>query len=847
MRSEFGRVRLESSNLAGTGVALVFVDRPVEARTRPGAAARSVSPSGFGLSSNGRNTYSAGEGNTPILVEVETADAHVGLLDSPRQSLARVEVGGVPVSAAGEVVELVVTSTETSDEEFCTGPGTMRERAVVDVVLDATGGGVFDVPLDTDGMFEGETLRAFVNAPVTAGGGDLLPVLSACGTSGPVVPDPDPSASVTDDPSPSVTDDPSPSVTDDPSPSVTDDPSPSVDPSPTASATGDPGPDDVARATAIELESGLRTLRASLPSLLGAFDLSADRAVVTRLLAQLYRLDEAATIALLELPLVDTDEIDPATVTLQELADHVRAQDCAVVTPSEPGGRILEATCERSLDLTADPVVGALGADPTLLQDLGGAAGLGLADAWDGRLDLTLTLGVDAPDEEPLFYLAQSSEAVLQVSGTRVLTPAAGAAYPVSGAVEADLAATLRPTAPEGTRLRFPDLATPPTVTVAGSAAADVTLGIPDGSLRWQAAWGLSGAQASLTSESLRGTLELPAFAGDGDTPVVDLVGTHLASGWRIVGGLASGETAPLRFAGQRLTRLDVDLLATDTGVTGDVLSRLLVAVGDTTVPVDLGLQLLENSYLATGEASIEDLALFDGAVVLSDTTLRAAGSVAHGTGATAFGADLVGGRLTTLDGAVVVDGFEVELGGDGTFTVDADEVELSLGGGAVVLELGELTLSPGPDASGPLFSAASVTGRIPALAGLVVTATDLVVRRSGRFEVGSVSASLDDLPDLTLGGLLPFTLDSLEITIDPDTFDVEPHICGRGRRSIFARESQEQSVHVDRCLIQLADAVARLLEQVVDLPLDWPHLDRRIEQTCGANNLLDHGPARLL
>ncbi|MEE3126152.1 MAG: hypothetical protein VX494_02985, partial [Actinomycetota bacterium] len=228
VRSEFGRVRLESSNLAGTGVALVFVDRPVEARTRPGAAARSVSPSGFGLSSDGRNTYSAGEGNTPIRVEVETADAHVGLLDSPRQSLARVEVGGVPVSAAGEVVELVVTSTETSDEEFCTGPGTMRERAVVDVVLDATGGGVFDVPLDTDGMFEGETLRAFVNAPVTAGGGDLLPVLSACGTSGPVVPDPDPSASVTDDPSPSVTDDPSPSVTDDPSPSVTDDPSPSV-------------------------------------------------------------------------------------------------------------------------------------------------------------------------------------------------------------------------------------------------------------------------------------------------------------------------------------------------------------------------------------------------------------------------------------------------------------------------------------------------------------------------------------------------------------------------------------------------------------------------------------------
>ena len=795
VRSEFGRVRLESSNLAGTGVALVFVDRPVEARTRPGAAARSVSPSGFGLSSDGRNTYSAGEGNTPIRVEVETADAHVGLLDSPRQSLARVEVGGVPVSAAGEVVELVVTSTETSDEEFCTGPGTMRERAVVDVVLDATGGGVFDVPLDTDGMFEGETLRAFVNAPVTAGGGDLLPVLSACGTSGPVVPDPDPSASVTDDPSPSVTDDPSPSVTDDPSPSVTDDPSPSVtddpspsvtddpspsvDPSPTASATGDPGPDDVAWATAIELESGLRTLRASLPSLLGAFDLSADRAVVTRLLAQLYRLDEAATIALLELPLVDTDEIDPATVTLQELADHVRAQDCAVVTPSEPGGRILEATCERSLDLTADPVVGALGADPNLLQDLGGAAGLGLADAWDGRLDLTLTLGVDAPDEEPLFYLAQSSEAVLQVSGTRVLTPAAGAAYPVSGAVEADLAATLRPTAPEGTRLRFADLATPPTVTVAGSAAADVTLGIPDGSLRWQAAWGLSGAQASLTSESLRGTLELPAFAGDGDTPVVDLVGTHLASGWRIVGGLASGETAPLRFAGQRLTRLDVDLLATDTGVTGDVLSRLLVAVGDTTVPVDLGLQLLENSYLATGEASIEDLALFDGAVVLSDTTLRAAGSVAHGTGATAFGADLVGGRLTTLDGAVVVDGFEVELGGDGTFTVDADEVELSLGGGAVVLELGELTLSLGPDASGPLFSAASVTGRIPALAGLVVTATDLVVRRSGRFEVGSVSAVLDDLPDLTLGGLLPFTLDSLEITIDPDTFDVDLEVTG--------------------------------------------------------------------
>ncbi len=539
-----------------------------------------------------------------------------------------------------------------------------------------------------------------------------------------------------------------------------------------------PGPAEFA---ADELLASLDDLDLALPDLFSAFDLPDDGAVITNELASLLGLGEEAISEALQLPALP-EGFDPETATLDAIADAIEAQDCTIdFLRGGAGGRttapgendVLQARCLRTLeDLEAVAGEGPFEYDTAdFLESLGGTLGLGAEGAWDADLTVTLVFGVDLPagGDPGGFYLHRDTGAELEVGGELTIDglSAEGPLAP-EGTVNGGLSVTAGPNGGPA-RIRVAGLGTAWQATAQGSASADLTLPFPGGSLRWQGAWEVNDGGATTTEQTLTGTVEIPG-ATDGDDEPVSLVlaGTQVAEGWRITGELDSPEGAT--FAGFELRALDADFLATDTSFTGGATARVVVPVGDSSITADVDFDLGVDQATIDVVATSPELELFDGAVSITDVDLHLTGQVGTTTSLTG---ELTGGILTALDGDLVVDSFTAALGSEGQFTVEADTVELSLGDGTVMVTLDATSLSFGPDASGALLSVETATGVVPGLSNLTVSVTDLVVRRDGTFEVGTITASATDLPTLELGGFLAVTLAQVEVTIDPDTFAV--------------------------------------------------------------------------
>lgn len=542
----------------------------------------------------------------------------------------------------------------------------------------------------------------------------------------------------------------------------------------------DPGdPDDpdtpgAASAAYEDLLAGLSGLARSLPDLLGAFD-AATPAVATGELAALYDLDGAPVQAALDPPALPDE--DPATATFDRIADLLEAQGCTTDfvrggaggrTPAPTADDLIQVRCTRTLaDL--DPAAGLSSFEPDtpgFLAGLGGATGLGADDAWDAGLTLTLVVGADADG----FYVLGETGARLDLGGTAGVTAGPEHPWAPSGTLAVDGTFRAGPDGSATRRLRGSETAASWALTQQGSASADLTLGIDGGSLRWEGAWIFDDAGVRDDGQVLTGRVRIPGAVDSGGGPVeLVLVGTRVTEGWRLTGELSAPDGA--RFSGFQLTRVDADLLATDTGLTGTATARVRVPVGDEEIVVDVVLDLGAEQTTVSGTATADELTLFGGQAVLTEVEVELTGTR---TGDDVTAEALLRGSLSAAGGALVVDDVEAELAADGSFSVTAAGVELALGEGTLVVDLDQVTLSFGPDAAGPLLTVASATGRIPELSGVEVTVTDLVVDRDGGFEVGSITAEVTDAPEIRIAGFLAIALDSLQISIDPDTLVID-------------------------------------------------------------------------
>lgn len=533
-----------------------------------------------------------------------------------------------------------------------------------------------------------------------------------------------------------------------------------------------------------ELNARMPDLVAALPDLFGAFDLGADQAVITDQLAALYDLADPDTLAALDLPTAPGG--DPVDTTLDAVADLIEDAGCEIdFIRDGAGGRsaapgeddVLQARCERSLaDLAPAAGVSPFESEtPGFLEDLGGSVGLDVDESWDADLTATLVFGVDLPGEGPGasgggFYLLGESGARLDVGGEVSVTAPGGRELTPSGTVGGSLAVAAGPDVPDATRLRLDALDTPWTAEVTGETSADLALAFPGGSLRWQGSWDLGPGGVTTGPQTLTGTVELPGATAAGGGPIsLVLTGTLVPAGWEITGELS--EPAGATFDGFEITALDAAFLATGSSFTGKATVGLRIPVGDQRIDIDAVVELGVDEATIEATASSAEITFFD-SVTITDALLTVSGRA--GSGTASLEATLTGTSLTALDGSLVIEDFAVAVGTDGRFTVNAAATTIALGDGTILIEVGAVALSFGPEATGPLFTVASAVGTIPELANLQVEVTDLVVRRNGAFDVQRIVATVTDVPTIDLAGVLRIDLDSVEVRIDPDTFDVD-------------------------------------------------------------------------
>ncbi|MGB8861681.1 MAG: hypothetical protein WCC60_20675, partial [Ilumatobacteraceae bacterium] len=436
------------------------------------------------------------------------------------------------------------------------------------------------------------------------------------------------------------------------------------------------------------------------------------------------------------------------------------------------------ADLAKAVGFSADPLNDATDGVLTSL-----ATGLGLdadpaSGGWIGDLALTLVVGVDTDG----FYIDRATKLELTVGGSLAVSGGGrlgGGAVTFEGTAVANLTVTLAPT-----QARQRNLAGLLEPKLAGTASMHLGFGAGPLNLAWDTSWAMDASGVTQGDQRLAGTLAVPGLQDGAAGALLDVAAVRQGATWHLTAdGAIGAEYTLLGF------HLDALNFAADLGPgvlagSGSLDLTAPAPGGDRTVR--LGIDFDRDSIGLDGRLDLPELG------VGSPELLRLTDAFVHAKfDATLPAGPLTGGVEIGAATAVVLPATPVgsatgvlgTLTTDGALTLDADTMEASIAGGAVVGDATDVAFRVGPGTGDRLLEIGTFTARFPALDDLGVTFTGFFLTKAGRFGADSIEVASQGLAQsIGLGGLLPFDVTDVTVVF-PDNTDLnrfEVSVVGR-------------------------------------------------------------------
>lgn len=557
---------------------------------------------------------------------------------------------------------------------------------------------------------------------------------------------------------------------------------------------------------ASDLSAARADVAAALPQLAGAFDLDGfdlpaqglpgfELPVVTDDLASALGTtnavgDDAVPFGTLSGPVDQVlDQLEASGVTIDWIEGGVGGR------PSPPSST---DAFQGRFTVTVSDLAEAAGfaGDPFNDEFQGAMEGLAASLGLDGDLTLsgdlaiTVVFGIDTSG----FYLSGDTELVLEVGAVGTVSGAGRIAEVadtrIEGTAEASVTVGLG-LGGDSVRRRVADLAGDPYELLQPRAQGEASLildaEVGPASLRWtgsiDVATDRDGAVTTTLDATLAGSLTLPEITSGGSPGRIVLDGAFDGTTWTLTGGL---EGTDLALDGFTIGDAAFSLQVGPRSFRGSASLDLEVPLGGPTdvVALRVDLEFDLTSVRGSGLLSLPTVSLgssprvvyLEGAVV---------GFTFDQSGADASIAADVAVLLPEpsspgVTPAGVATGSEVSGAIDtaGNVALDVGSLAASIGG-SIDLVAGEVSVSVGPDATGPLVSIGSVGAAIPELDGLSITFTGLRLSREGRFGADAIDVDSDGLAStFGIADLLPFDVTDVTVSFpdpeDLDRFEVE-------------------------------------------------------------------------